>query len=87
MTKKQSAASNATSTVKVIAGVVMVALSLFLGPILASFQEAVCEKDSFGHCTLSSSLIAGIFNTFLPWVIFALGAIFIIIGAVQARKK
>lgn len=87
MAKTQSVAKNKTKLATIINGVILLVLSPFIAPLLDIFQESRCPRNSFGHCTLESRLMGGILETFIPWVILALGLTLIIIGVIQSRKK
>jgi hypothetical protein len=59
MVKKQTQKSK-QSKVPIFIGLLLIILSLFITPLIDYISSAFCPKDSFGHCTLSSSLMAGI---------------------------
>ena len=87
MANKQVSVKNKQSTTMIVNGAILAILSPFIAPLLSVIQESHCQKNSFGQCTLSSSLMAGIIDTFLPWAIFAAGLILVTLGALRTRKK
>jgi thiol:disulfide interchange protein len=87
MATEQTTIRDSANKKKIIIGIILMLIAPLVLPILAFLQPLLCDKDSFGQCSIGSDVVAYIFGTSLPLIFFAIGLILVIVGAIQARKK
>jgi hypothetical protein len=87
MATKQTTVKDSTNKKKITIGIVLMLIAPLVLPILAFLQPLLCEKDSFGKCSIGSDVVAYVFGMSLPLIFFATGIILVIVGAIQSRKK
>lgn len=87
MATKKSSTKRNTNTILIMTGVILLVLTPVIIYLFLGLQDAFCDRDSFGDCTLSSRMAAGFIWFFGPIALIVLSLTMIVVGAIKSRRK